>query len=85
MALAYQAVQVSGRSNVLPLTTPTLIIAGLFLDVLLGWPATEWETGTELKMAEIWLMTAPEKGGGFPNWLAKWPDKWLDMQAAVKS
>ena len=47
----------------------------------LGWPATEWETGPEPKMAEKWPAKWPAAilGGG-PKMAEKWPGKWLDMQ-----
>ena len=40
----------------------------------LGWPATEWETGPESKMA------GGHFSGGGSEMAEKWPGKWLDSQ-----
>ena len=50
----------------------------------LGWPATEWETGQEPKMAEKWPAKWPaaiSRGG--PKMAGKWPGKWPDSQNLV--
>ena len=50
-----------------------LRVSVLALGLRLGWPATDWETGPEPKMAEKW----PAKMASDPQWgrVPKWQGK----------